>query len=149
VLKNSKLVRILEKKQQQNGKTAQWEFSEVVLASKYHEGDGNNDNVMGRKCDTQRSKGEWIQDFCETSWRNQIDEDVQITLQLKQRRLKTSDWQEELVRLLSFFGFHELLQFLKSQKLIFISTRNHLHKLRSWFLWIFLHLVAIINFLLV
>jgi len=53
----------------------------VVLVSKYREGNGNKDDVMGRECDTQRSKGERIQDFCETSWKKQIEEDVQIILQ--------------------------------------------------------------------
>jgi hypothetical protein len=36
---------------------------------------------MDRAYDTQRSKEECIQDFCERSWRKQIDEDVQIILQ--------------------------------------------------------------------
>jgi hypothetical protein len=38
---------------------------------------------MGRECDTQRNKGECIQNFCETSWRKQIDEDVKNDTAMK------------------------------------------------------------------
>ena len=146
MLKNKELVTIHERNQQQNGKTAQWEFSRGVLVSKYHEDHGNKDEVMGRYCDRQRSKVEFIQDFCQISWRKQLDEDAQIILKRKQRGLRTSAGKKGIgsVWLLSTFGFHELLQFLDKPK-----NNYHINKESSpWLTFVISSEVSLIQLLL-